>query len=292
MVAAWLGLLPRIMSSYPEVIIPAGALQELFEGRARIREVQKSRIERARQIQDAVARGALKVLPSVPTLRDPLDSEIGPDLAALLRAAKAANGVVVRPAPVKRPGLDEERDADLTAYCDVLTDTQTVLASLVSRGAVDQATENVARNYFNLQDKGWSSPVAPNPKAPIYVDELALIYLQTVNLLEFMTQAFSEVYIHPSVSKEADSLIDYANQTRAVLEIVDDIRTAVGDGYKSGKVQRGPHRKPSRDEGDTGPTASTLNLISDALNSDVVVIDDRALNREAFITDILPSPHG
>lgn len=145
MVAAWLGLLPKIMSSYAEVIIPAGALQELFEGRARIREVQKSRIERARQIQEAIARGALKVLPSAPSLREPLDTEIGPDLAALLRAAKAANGAVVRPAPVKRLGLEEEGDADLSAYGGILTDMHRVLASLVSRGAVDQATENVAR---------------------------------------------------------------------------------------------------------------------------------------------------
>ncbi len=285
MVAAWLGLLPKIMTSYAEVIVPAGALHELFEGRARIRELQKSRIERARQIQEAIARGGLKVLPSTASLRDTLDAEIGPDLAALLRAAKAANGVVVRPAPVKRLGLEDDRDADLSAYADTLTDTRALLTSLVSRGIVDQATENVARNYFNLQDRGWPSPAPLAQKTPIYVDELALIYLQTVNLLEPLTHAFSEVYIHPSVGEDADALVDYANETRAVLDIVDDIRAVVNDGYKTGKIQFSPQRTPSRDEGDTGPPSSTLNLISNALKADVIVVDDRAINKEIFVTD-------
>jgi tetratricopeptide (TPR) repeat protein len=72
MVAGYLGLLPRILQAYTEIVIPAGALHELFEGRTRIRQFQKSRIERAKQVQHAIARGQLKVLPPSATLRDAL----------------------------------------------------------------------------------------------------------------------------------------------------------------------------------------------------------------------------
>jgi hypothetical protein len=285
MVAARLGLLPRIMDSYPEVVIPAGALQELFEGRARIQEVQKSRIERAREIQEAVARGKLKVLKVPPSSRDALEKKIGPDLAALLRAAKGGGGVVVRPAPVKRLGLENDGEADISAYQDVLTDMGAVLDWLVSRGMVDQATESAARNYFNVQDRGWPSRAGVPAKDPMYLDALALIYLQTVDLLGPMTRASAEVFIHPSVAEEADALIAHANQSKAVLDIIDDIRVAVARRYKSGQIQFAPQRKPSGDESDGAPSTATINLIADTLKADVIVVDDRALNKELFITD-------
>jgi len=69
MVAGYLGLLPRILEAYTEIVIPAGALHELFEGRTHLRQFQKSRIKRAKQVQHAIACGRLKVLPPSTTVR-------------------------------------------------------------------------------------------------------------------------------------------------------------------------------------------------------------------------------
>jgi hypothetical protein len=47
MVLGWLGLLPSVLDAFPEIVVPAGTLYEMFEGRARIRRFQKSRLRRA-----------------------------------------------------------------------------------------------------------------------------------------------------------------------------------------------------------------------------------------------------
>jgi tetratricopeptide (TPR) repeat protein len=285
MVAGWLGLLPKIMNTYTKIVISAGALQELFEGRSRIREFQKSRIERARQIKEAVAGGRLKVVPPTAALRDPLINEVGAELAALLRAANIIKGVVIRPAPVKRVGVEEDREADLSAYAENLTDMHTVLTSLIENGAVDQAAENVARGYFGVQDKGWPSPALPGKKSAIFIDGLALIYLQTVNLLDTLLDTFPDVYVDSSTKEEAEALIDYESHTKAILETIDDIRSAVHNAYESGRLLFGPQRKYSSEEDEAGPPSSTLNLLSDLMEADVAVIDDRAINKDPFVVD-------
>ena len=37
MVLGWLGLLPKVLDAFPEIVVPAGTLHEMFEGRTRIR---------------------------------------------------------------------------------------------------------------------------------------------------------------------------------------------------------------------------------------------------------------
>jgi hypothetical protein len=132
MTIGWLGLLPKVIASYPEILIPAGTLYEMFEGRRRIREFQKSRLVKAKQLRDAIAHGRLKVETSV-GIRDSLDTDFGFELATLLRAAAADNGVVVRPAPVHSPGM-MDREADLSAHAARLADMRSLLAVLIDRG--------------------------------------------------------------------------------------------------------------------------------------------------------------
>jgi phage terminase small subunit len=116
LVLGWLGILPQVITSYPDLAVPAGALHEIFEGRARIRQFQKSRLQLAAELQDAIAHNRLKVHKSSPIPRDPLSNQIGFELASLIRAAEATNGVVIRPAPVPLLGPDKEGDADLSSY--------------------------------------------------------------------------------------------------------------------------------------------------------------------------------
>jgi hypothetical protein len=186
---------------------------------------------------------------------------------------------------VKRLGLQDDRDADLSAYQDVLTDMHALLTTLVERGAIDQAVEQVARSYFDVQDKGWQ-PAAPlGPRKPLFVDGLALIYLHTVNLLDPVLNLFPEVYVDSTVGEEVQALIDYENHTNTVLELIDDIRSAVHNAHLSGKLVFGPMRTASANDDEAGPPSSTLNLIADLMKADLVVIDDRALNKELFAID-------
>jgi hypothetical protein len=283
MVTGWLGLLQKVIDTYSGIIVPAGALHELFEGCGRIRRFQRSRIENARQIQEAIARGRLHVLPLSASRPDPLEAEIGTELAALIRAAQTSNGIVVRPPPVRRFDGTAEVEVDVSNYADRLTDMHSVLAAMV--GAIDQITEEVARNYFTTQDKGWPSPAPVNPKTPIFLDGLALTYLQIVGLFDAFLTTFPNVYVTQEVKDESATLIDFEGHTKAVLATIDDIRTIIRAAHASGKVLFGPYRKHPKEEewGRTPP--SILNLLADLMGADIALVDDRALNKDTFVTD-------
>ena len=64
LVLGWLGLLPRVLEAFPKIVLPAGVLTELFDGRKRIRQTQRTRLNKALAVRDAIARGRIKVLRS------------------------------------------------------------------------------------------------------------------------------------------------------------------------------------------------------------------------------------
>ena len=202
----------------------------------------------------------------------------------MLREAKSANGVVVRSAPVNRIGPDERGEADMTGYNDFLCDMHGLLKALVDLNAVDEETEKSAKRYFNVQDRGWSVSAVPEPGRPVSVDGLSLVYLQHTGLLQTLLRTFPTVYIHVSTEEEASLLIEHDQNVSEVLRVIDDIRIAVRRANSAGKLIFGPRRA---DTGENEPDGmqSTLNLLSNLKGADVVVFDDRALNKEPFAAD-------
>jgi hypothetical protein len=285
MVLAWLGLLSKVLEQFPEIVLPAGVFYELFEGRRRIRQYQKSRLQRALQIRNSIASGSLKVLRSSSIIRDSLTNEIGTELSALIREARARDGIVLRPAPVHRLGL-EGRDADLSAYSDRLCDMHALLAFMAEKNVVDQSSEITAKQYFSLQDKGWPSSAKPAIGQPLLMDGLALVYLQTVDLLDTVLNTFKDVYVHAGIDDESSALIEHDRHTSDVLKIVDDLRSAIREARAAGKIIFGPRRTPSDDESESrADDLSTLHLLANVSRADVVVFDDRAMNKETFAQD-------
>ncbi|MGF6232365.1 tetratricopeptide (TPR) repeat protein [Inquilinus ginsengisoli] len=283
LVLGWLGLLPKVLSFMPEIVLPAGALLELFEGRRRIRSFQKSRLKRATQIRDAIAARRVSIAPAPSPDSRSLADEIGVDLAALVHAADAAGGVVLRPAPVHRIGLDME-DADMSSHAALLADMHGLLEVLVDLGGLDEATEETAKGYFLVQDRGWPMGGRPDVKRPLFIDDLALNYLQTTNLFDSVLDQFSEVYIEASAEREATTLIEHDRHVGDVLHVIDEIRAAVRSARTAGKIIFGPRRSGGEDN-EKRSDLSTIHLLYDLCDADAVVFDDRALNKEPFAQD-------
>ena len=206
------------------------------------------------------------------------------ELAGLIRASEGTGGFVLRPAPVHALGLDNPRNADMSAFAARLVDMHALVCVLSDKGALDQSLEREASSYFSLQDQGWKTSVRPARDRPLYIDSLALIYLQTVGLLDIVLSTFGEVYLDASSAEEAANLIEYDRHVREVLDTIETIRLAVRNAHASGKIIFGPQRSPEEDQ-DSGPEASTLHLFSNFKGADVVVVDDRALNHEPFGMD-------
>ena len=157
LVLGWLGLLPKVLEAFSKVILPAGALIELFEGRKRIRQAQRTRLHKAVEVRDAIANGRIKILRTPSLARDALSAEIGIEMAALLREARATNGVVIRPAPVNKLGLEERAEADMSSYAACLCDMHGLLKALADLNVLDEEAEGSAKRYFDLQDRAWPS---------------------------------------------------------------------------------------------------------------------------------------
>ena len=280
-----IGLLGRVLRTFGRVIVAAGVMYELFTGQRRLREFQRSRLARAAQLQSLV-RTSLKVLraPEMQTSQtDPLVAQVGPELTALLRAAQMRSGVVVRPPPVHRLGSSGQEMVDLALYAGHLTDVRTLLAVLKEWGHVDSQVEEFAERYFKLQDSGWPSPLRPQPSTPLYLDDLAVSYLQTTGLLQTVVNAFDEVYIHGSTEEEAAAMLDKERRSVEIIKTIGTIRDELSAAFKGDRLLFGPRRGQAESEEYDEP--STLNLLANMMSAEVVVIDDRALNKDPFATD-------
>jgi hypothetical protein len=285
LVLGWLGILSKALDAFPQIILPAGALYELFEGRRRIRQSQRSRLRKAIEIRDAIAQGRMQVMCAPSIARDSLSAEIGVELAALLREAEAVDGIVLRPAPIHRLGFNERSDADMSAYAHRLCDMHTLLQTLVDLNVLDEATEKSARLYFSLQDSGWRTPARPDIARPIFVDELSLAYLQHTRLLQPFLRTFLKVYIHPSTEEEATLFIEHDKNVTEVFRIIDEIRNAVRKANAANKIIFGPRRAAAGESNLDDNNQSTLNLLTHLSGAETVVLDDRTLNKEAFAMD-------
>ena len=289
LVLGWLGILPKVFDTFNEVVLPSGIFSDLFEGRRRIREFQKSRLRRAERIQQALASGKIKIVRTSLSRRDRLVAEVGDELAGLLRVAEATNGIVLRPAPVHKPGILNQ-DADVSPHAQRLADMHSLLKVLQDNGLTDQSTEETATRYFALQDNGWLAPARPDPSRPLYIEGLALVYLDSVGLLDVVLKAFPQVFIDSSTADEAAALVEHDKHTTEVLQVIDAIRESVRKAQSAGKIVYGPQRSRKfdgvdDDDDDTAFDSSTLNLIANLAEAEVAVIDDRALNKEPFVLD-------
>lgn len=290
-VLAWLGVLPRVLQSYPKVYVPASTLTELFDGYSRIRKFQRSQITRAREVLGAIGKKSLKVHHSPAAIRDPLAREVGAGFVSLLRGADAVGGLIVHPAPLRRLGFEHDQDADVSDYSHRLVDLHCVLDALADEGMIDEATEDTARRYLTVQDKRWPNRPVLKKATPLFLDDLALHYLQAVGLLDPVLRYFDSVSVDKSTEDQALVLSQSAGDSADILTIIDELRTAVHNAWSAGKVKFGPKREHSagdaeQDDADENASeVSTINLLADLMQADVVIVDDRALNKEAFASD-------
>ena len=284
LVLGWLGLLPKVFDAFRSIVLPSGVLTELFDGRRRIRQAQRSRLRKAIEVRDAIAQGKIMVLRTPRMVQDALSAEIGSELGFLLRQAEAANGIVIRPAPIHRIGQDKAGDVDMAKYSNRLCDMHELLKALADINVIDEETEKSAKMFFSLQDKAWPAASTPDPAQPVYLDGLALVYLQHTGLLPAFLRTFPTVYVHVSTEEEANILIEHDRNINNVLSIIDDIRNAVRRANAAGKVVFGS-RRIDTGESDHEGMLSTVNLLANLQGTEVVVLDDRALNKEPFAVD-------
>jgi hypothetical protein len=287
-----LGLLDQVLSFFQRIVVAPRMLSFLFAERQFIRVQQPSEVAKARRLRDLIASGRLKVLATTSSHVTAVGKEIGHGLAALLQLAKEKDGLVVRSAPVTKLGSYLDETADMSAYTALLVDTVSVLAFLSNEGKVDTPTKQSAERYLRQVDCGWSraSPIL-HAQSSLYLDDLAVTYLDHVGVLDVLTRSVAEVFIHGDLEERAKQTQHHSEHADALLAAIEQIRASLSAAIEGGRVSFSARRLSDElengedKEDDPLDVAPTLDLITNLAGVDAAIADDRCLNKLPNWTD-------
>jgi hypothetical protein len=288
-VLSYLGLLPKAIGSFQRVILAPDTMVLLLNERTQNRFHQPSRVKAAEEIRELIDSGRLQPMESLPSPPEWLVKEVGRDLAQQLQAAQDQQGIVVNPKPIYRlDSLMTDTDkAQLQDYSSLVISTIALEGLLFKRGNVDHDAHERATQYLCSQDSEDGESVHDSIlDGPIYLDDLAISYLQSAGILTIVSGCGLDLRVHPSLKQQQNELILRSREGEQLVQEVDKIRTTLRGAIQEGKIDFLP-RHPSRD--DEHPAARMAPILSQFLQDsgpcDAICIDDRFANRNTALLD-------
>lgn len=282
---SFLKILEVVLDTFETVYIPHSTLGWLFNERQKASFHQPSRIADARQVRDLLSMGRLANFTPSTVVSSALSAQVGDELAALIAEAEKVRDdddtqhIVVRSAPVHRISSLMEEEADLSAHSAVLSSCLAVVEKLRQKGQLTADEEKRARAYLQLNEKTWPNQPAIDDGATLYLDDLAISYLQHLGFLGKLKAAGLKAVVSPAKISDADALISYERISEDVQDVIERIRAALNSRIESGHVRVSSRCNYDELDGKLNrehPSASILALASEC---DLTVIDDRFLNK-------------
>jgi hypothetical protein len=154
------------------------------------------------------------------------------------------------------------------------------VAALKRHGQLTKGEEEQANTYLSLQERPWPHATIIQPGATLYLDGLAVHYLQHLKLLGKLRSAGFTAVIATSEIEQNDALVRHQAFAERATEIIEEIRAILSTSLASGRVRLG-HLNPAGDVTLLNhPAASFFKLASSV---DALIADDRFLNRHLNI---------
>ena len=288
MVLAHLGLLKETIESFRRVIIAPDTMVVLLNERNQVRFHQPSMVKRAEEIRHLIDRGVLRVEYELPNPPEGLVQEVGRDFAQLLAAAQRDQGYVVRPRPVTKLRSFLGEEADLGDNEGLILSTVELEQLLYENGTLDSATHERANQYLHSQDRGTKrSADASALKDTLYLDDLALTYIQSAGLLPALEGSRLDLRLHPSVKDEQLALIESERERQRLEKDLEEIRVTLRNALQAGTVEfLRRHGFAEEEEENIIRIAPTLGeFMQDSGNCDAVAIDDRFSQKFGRLAD-------
>jgi hypothetical protein len=178
-------------------------------------------------------------------------------------------------------------EAQLQEYDAHVISTITFEELLFEGGNIDQERHEKASQYLLSQDRGdGEKHEGSSLVSPIYLDDLAVSYFQSADLLDAMVGCGLELRVHPSLRQEQDQLILRHREGEKLAQEIDTVRTTLRDAIQQGKVSFLPRHTPSDDERQAADIVPMLiQYYHDSGPCDAICIDDRFTNRHSTLTD-------
>ena len=156
----------------------------LFRERNEVRFHQPSRMQAAKRVRELQSKGQLKATDDFPSPPVAMAEEFGSELSVLLQLANQNNGMVICVHPINKVGSLIDEKADTSQYDDLILSTMDICALLHNEGKIDTATYRRASLWLNNQGQTeFPNRLRTLPSNPIYIDGLALSYLQDAGIL-------------------------------------------------------------------------------------------------------------
>jgi hypothetical protein len=283
MTLGFLGAMDLLVRGFSKVVIAPGTLALLFEERQRVRFHQPSRVERAKRLRKLLDDGNLKVFATPSSLPADLLAEVGEDLAGMLLAAAADGGIVVRPAPLHKAGSLMETLADVGAFAAQLTDTRQVLAYAKAEALLKSELAHDATLYIMAADAGLPGAVPVETGRNVYLDDLAVSYLEYTQTLEPFCRKHGRVFIPASLENEINALIAHEQFAAKVLDCIEHVRAALATGLDDRTVVVADV-EGGGDEEETTVDGPTVALLRTTTPVEAMVVDDKFINRHVTFT--------
>jgi hypothetical protein len=155
-------------------------------------------------------------------------------------------------------------------------------------GGLDRATFERARTHLMARDQDADENPggsADSADRQIYLDDLALAYLQDAGVLEDVAASGLTLEVHRSTRAHQEALIEANRHGDVLVRSLNAIRQTIREALTAGKAVFLPHSSP----GHTAELFEQAPILAAFLEStgscDAVCIDDRSLNRNAILTD-------
>ena len=276
-----LDLLDTVFEVFHRIKLAPDIMACLFAEQDRVRFHQPSRVRDGQQVRNLYNLQRLRLVDGPEAPADAVVEEVGSELAALLRAARRDSGKVVCALPIHRPGSLMEEEADTSNWTEFIISVPDLCELLFRQGRIEAEVHSRAQLFLRAQDQ--PEPGDPDVSildGPIYLEGLALSYLQSAKVLDRVASAALNLHIHPDVLGHMDELVRAGESGEILAAKIDRIRHVLRGAVESGRASYMP-----REVDPENPILSlhdrfttTRSLVAGASHCDALCIDDRSVN--------------
>ncbi len=288
LVLSHLDLLETAIDAFHHVKLAPDVMEFLFREKSEVRFHQPSRIRAAKQVQQLQSKGQLRVADKLAVPPNALTEEVGLGLAELLQTARHENGKVICALPIHRVGSLMEQTADTSEYDGLILSTMDICTLLHDEGKIDEETYQRASLFLRSQNQlQHANPPSSVLNAPIYVDGLALSYLQDARILQALVGAGLDVRVHQSVLDEMHAFIGAGDVGNDLVENIERIRHVLRNALDSGSASFVPRTtdQKKRVQNDAIRFQVTASLVASSADYNALCIEDRYINSHPVLNE-------
>ena len=275
-----LDLLKKTIDTFDKIALAPDTMLLLLNQKQKAQFHQPKRAQDSEKILSQINNDNLKILDQLSIPPGWLVKEVGQDLAELLATAEQTGGVVVHPLPVRKLSSLNEEKAKLKEYQKFIISTRALAKGLRDKGILASDIWQKTDNKLSLNDQDETNGAISLPNGPIYLYELALIYIQFSGILEKALTSNHNFIIHPSSKEECRNVVNAQHAGENLTEKLNPIRLILKQALAEDKAKFLPRdRDNDKTINQMSRTESVaVQFMQNSGDCDAVCIDERYFN--------------